>query len=318
MKWGVLLVNLGTPDAPTPKAVRAYLREFLGDRRVVPLPRLLWLPFLYGVVSTLRSRRVAQSYRSIWMNEGSPLAVYSRRLADKWDAQEGRVLLGMCYGRPDLASGLKALRAQGAEQIFILPLYPQYSRTTTAAVFDRINRILAGWPYLPGCYFLNDYHAEPAYIDAVAGKIDEFWRASGRPERLLMSFHGLPEKSRAQGDPYYDQCLTSADLIAEALNLRDSEWQVVFQSRFGPAKWLKPYCVEVLKTLPEEGIRAVDVVCPGFAVDCLETLEEIAVVNQEIFLQAGGEQYRYIPALNDDDEHVAMLARLIRDRLQFS
>lgn len=316
MSLGILLVNLGTPQAPTPAAVRRYLREFLGDRRVVPLPRALWLPVLYAVVSTVRARRVASLYRSIWLEGGSPLLVYTQRLAQKLVAQGWQVAVGMCYGQPDLATGLKALQAQGTKRIFVLPLYPQYSKTTTAAVFDRLSRVFSGWPYPPACCFLNDYHAEPAYIEAIAGRIHAFWREYGRPQRLLLSFHGLPEKSCAQGDPYYDQCLASARLIAEALKLAPSEWQVVFQSRFGPANWLKPYCVEVLKSLPREGIRAVDVACPGFAVDCLETLEEIAIANREVFIRSGGERYRYIPALNDSDEHAAMLTSLVLDTLQ--
>ncbi len=316
MSLGILLVNLGTPKAPTPGAVSRYLREFLGDRRVVPLPRALWLPILYAVVAPLRARRVARRYQSIWLEEGSPLLVYTQRLAQKLIAHGWQVAVGMCYGEPSLKTGLEALQAQGAKRIFVLPLYPQYSKTTSAAVFDRLSQVLSGWSYLPACYFLNDYHAEPAYIEAIAGRIDAFWRQYGRPQRLLLSFHGLPEKSRAQGDPYYDQCLVSGRLIAEALELAPSDWQVVFQSRFGPANWLKPYCVEVLKSLPREGIRTVDVACPGFAVDCLETLEEIAVANREVFIRSGGERYRYIPALNDSDGQGAMLTRLVLDTLQ--
>nr|BAL55698.1 ferrochelatase [uncultured Gammaproteobacteria bacterium] len=317
MSLGILLVNLGTPKAPTAAAVRRYLREFLGDRRVVDLPGLWWRPLLYTVIAPLRARRVAKSYQAIWLEEGSPLWVYTQRLAQKLKAASGwQVEVGMVYGEPSLKTGLEALRARGVKEVLVWPLYPQYSKSTTAAVFDRFAQVLSGWPYLPACYFLNDYHAEAAYIEALAGQIKAFWQEHGRPERLLLSFHGLPEKSRAQGDPYYEQCLTSACLIAETLDLGAPDWQVVFQSRFGPAKWLGPYCTEVLASLPKEGIRKVDVVCPGFAVDCLETLEEIAVVNRNLFLAAGGEQYRYIPALNDSDAHVAMLAALIASRLQ--
>ncbi|MCX8050008.1 MAG: ferrochelatase [Methylohalobius sp.] len=318
MALGVLLVNLGTPKAPTPKEVRRYLRQFLGDKRVVSLPRVLWWPLLYTLVSTVRARRVARLYQSIWLEEGSPLLVHTRHLAQKLCARGMRAEIGMCYGEPSLESGLFALRAQGAEKIFVLPLYPQYSMTTTAAVFDRLNRILAAEAIVPSYSFLNGYYAEPAYIEAVAGQIEGFWREHGRPQRLLFSFHGLPEKSRLKGDPYYDQCLVSACLIADALGLASSDWQVVFQSRFGPAKWLGPYCAEVLQALPQEGIRQVDVVCPGFAVDCLETLEEIAVANREIFLQSGGEQYRYIPALNDSDEQVAMVTSLVANAFRLN
>ncbi len=316
MSLGVLLINLGTPKAPTPAAIRRYLREFLGDRRVVPLPKILWLPLLYAVISPMRAPRVAKLYRSVWLEEGSPLWVYTQRLGQKLSAQGWQVAVGMCYGEPSIKTGLEELWAKGAREFFVLPLYPQYSIATTQAVFDKFAQVLLRWPYLPACYFLNDYHAEPAYIEAIAGRIKAFWREHGRPERLLLSFHGLPESSRARGDPYYEQCLTSACLIAEALDLAAADWQVVFQSRFGPAKWLEPYCVEVLKALPKEGIRKVDVVCPGFAVDCLETLEEIAVANRQLFLAAGGSQYRYIPALNDSDAQAAMLAKLISKRIR--
>lgn len=314
MSRAVLLLNLGTPTAPTPRAVRCYLREFLGDRRVVPLPRALWLPLLYGVITPLRSPRVAKAYRSIWMAEGSPLAVYSRRLAESLAREAGLpVALAMRYGEPDMETALKELLRQGVRKLTVIPLYPQYSQTTTASVFDRLTEILARLPVQPGFCFRSDYHDHPAYIEAVAGSIRDFWQHQGRPEKLLLSFHGLPEKSRRQGDPYYDQCVTSARLIAEALGLGADDWMLVFQSRFGPARWLEPYCVDVLKRLPQEGVRSVDVVCPGFAADCLETLEEIAGTNREIFLQAGGRQYRYIPALNDSPRHLALMRALAEE-----
>ncbi|BCX82185.1 protoporphyrin/coproporphyrin ferrochelatase [Methylomarinovum caldicuralii] len=314
MSRAVLLVNLGTPTAPTPRAVRRYLREFLGDRRVVPLPRALWLPLLYGVITPLRSPRVAKAYRGIWMAEGSPLAVYSRRLAESLAREAGLpVALAMRYGEPDMETAVKELLRQGVRKLTVIPLYPQYSQTTTASVFDRLAEILARLPAQPGFCFRSDYHDHPAYIEAVAGSIRDFWQRQGRPEKLLLSFHGLPEKSRRQGDPYYDQCVTSARLIAAALGLGADDWMLVFQSRFGPARWLGPYCVEVLKRLPQEGVWSVDVVCPGFAVDCLETLEEIAGTNREVFLQAGGRQYRYIPALNDSPRHLTLMRALVEE-----
>ena len=316
MNTGILLVNLGTPAAPTAAAVRRYLAEFLGDPRVVPLPRPLWLPLLHGVIAPLRAPRVARSYRSIWTAEGSPLAVHCRKLARSLArALDLPVAVAMRYGDPGVAEGIDALLEQGVEAVFLLPLYPQYSQATTASVFDRFVALLGERSCQPSFCFRSDYHAEPAYVEAVAARIRDFWQTHGRPQKLLMSFHGLPEKSRRQGDPYYDQCCTSAALIARALELRASEWQLVFQSRFGPARWLGPYCVEVLRQLPAQGIREVDVVCPGFAVDCLETLEEIARTNQAVFLEAGGERYRYIPALNDSPYHVEMLRALINCRI---
>ncbi len=312
MSTGILLVNLGTPDKPTPRAVRRYLREFLSDPRVVPLPRILWLPFLYTVITPLRSHRVARAYHSIWMKEGSPLMVHTQRLAVALAAEAGcPVTVAMRYGRPSLEQGLVSLLDQGVGNIAVLPLYPQYSLTTTATVFDWLVGKLSRRLVIPSFCFRSDYHAEPAYIDAVAGSIESFWQAQGRAQKLLFSFHGLPQKSRAQGDPYYDQCVESTRLIAERLGLPQEAWQLVFQSRFGPAKWLKPYCIEVLQQLPNQGVDQVDVVCPGFAVDCLETLEEIAHTNREVFLAAGGRRYRYIPALNDSSSHVEMLKDML-------
>ncbi len=315
MSLGVILVNLGTPSAPTSKALRHYLRQFLGDSRVVPLPRILWLPLLYSVISVVRASKTAKAYRKIWMAKGSPLAVHTLALADKLREQGWRVEIAMRYGQPGIEHALARLKEQGCQGFFILPLYPQYSQTTTASVFDKVSEVLSRWPQQPSFYFLADYHAQAPYIDAVADSIGRYWEQNGRPQRLLISFHGLPEKSRAQGDPYYDQCLTSGRLIAEKLELSPSQWQLVFQSRFGPTKWLQPYCVEVLSELPARGITNVDVVCPGFAVDCLETLEEIAHTNREIFLRAGGRQYRYIPALNAQPGHVQMIEKLIRNRI---
>jgi ferrochelatase len=220
----------------------------------------------------------------------------------------------MRYGRPDIASRMAELKAQGIERFVVLPLYPQYSAPSTGTVFDAVAQALTRWRHVPDVHVLGDYHDHPAYIEAVAASIEKFWQAQGRAGFLLMSFHGLPEKSREQGDPYYDQCQTSARLIAERLKLEEGAWQVVFQSRFGPAKWLQPYCVDTLKLMPGRGIKAVDVVCPGFAVDCLETLEEIAIANREVFIAAGGETYRMIPQLNDSPEHARALAEIIAAR----
>jgi ferrochelatase len=317
-RWAVLLVNLGTPEAPTTAAVRRYLGEFLWDPRVVEIPRPIWWLILNGIILRVRPRKSAKAYASIWTEGGSPLMVFTRNLAERLRAElrvrlsrDVPVEIAMRYGKPDIAGRLAELKAQGIERFLILPLYPQYSAPSTGAVFDAVAAALTRWRHVPEIRFLGDYHDHPAYIEAVARRIETHWRENGRHGFLLMSFHGLPEKSREQGDPYFEQCQTTARLLAGRLNLEDGTWQVVFQSRFGPARWLQPYCVEVLKELPQRGITDVDVVCPGFAVDCLETLEEIAIANRKVFLGAGGRNYSLIPALNDSTEHARALAEVI-------
>lgn len=314
-RTGVLLVNLGTPDAPTPRAVRRYLREFLSDPRVVELPRMLWLPILYGLILPLRSRRAAAAYRSIWNADGSPLLAHTRALARALDANLGsanvQVITAMRYGQPSIAHALATLRAAQVERIVIAPLYPQYAAATTASIYDAVMAELAAWRYIPALTWLGDYHDHPVYLDAVAARIRQQWQQHGQSDCLLLSFHGLPERSRQLGDPYAEQCQRSAQGIAERLNLAPERWRLVYQSRFGRAEWLKPYCVDTLKALPAEGVCSVDVACPGFAVDCLETLEEIAEQNRQIFIQSGGQQYHYIPALNATAEHVELWRQLI-------
>lgn len=322
-RWGVLLVNLGTPEAPTPPAVRRYLREFLWDPRVVEIPRPLWWVILHGVILWTRPSKSARAYRAIWTDKGSPLLVLSMNLArtvrSEVAARTGRetiVEVAMRYGKPTIREKLEELKSAGADKLLILPLYPQYSSPSTGTVFDAVASVLKGWRYIPEIGFVNEYHDHPGYIRAVAKRIDDFWRDSGRAEFLLFSFHGLPERSRVLGDPYHDQCHATAQLIADELNLPKEAWQLVFQSRFGPGRWLHPYCIDVLNVLPQQGIRDVDVVCPGFAVDCLETLEEIGMANKEVFKTAGGARYRLIPALNDSPEHARFLADLIVQHLQ--
>lgn len=315
----VILVNLGSPAAPTTSAVRRFLSEFLSDPRVVNLPRALWWVILHLLVLPFRPRKTAHSYRQIWTDKGAPLVVYTRALSTKLATvlSPGRVRVdyAMRYGSPGVAERLTALKDEAIEEIIILPLYPQYSSTTTASVFDAIEAVMRNWRHIPSWQFISDYHAHDAYIDAVAGSVAAFWLNHGRNHLLVISFHGLPAKLTELGDPYYSQCLKSATLIARRLALGEDEWRLVFQSRFGKAEWLKPYCVDVLKELPAQGKKEVDVVCPGFAVDCLETLEEIAITNKEVFLAAGGKSYRYIPALNDSDEHVEMMRKLVAHRL---
>lgn len=317
-RWGVLLVNLGTPEAPTPKAVGRYLGQFLSDSRVVEIPKPVWWMILNLFILPFRSKKSAHAYQSIWTERGSPLMFLSQDLTAALAANLSDAAvtdLAMCYGAPSVPGQLAKLRSQGVTRFLILPLYPQYSSASTGAVFDAVAKELLNWRHVPEMHYIDHYHRHPAYIEAIAQQVRTFWNEQGRAPFLLMSFHGLPEISRTQGDPYYDQCLTSARLIAAALNLADTEWQVCFQSRFGPARWLQPYCIDVLKGMPTRGIHEVDLICPGFAVDCLETLEEIAITNKEEFMAAGGRQYRYIPALNDSQEHVRLLAALVRQQL---
>jgi protoporphyrin/coproporphyrin ferrochelatase len=315
-KTGVLLVNLGSPSSTKTGDVRRFLREFLGDPRVVNLPRPLWWLILNLFILPFRPRKSAHAYRSIWTDEGSPLVVFTRRLTEKLTKLYGSPDLlidcAMRYGQPALSEKLREFKKQGVVEIVILPLYPQYSSTTTASIFDVVAEQFVGWRHLPSLRFISDYHRNPVYIKAVADSIRQYRQGHGQAELLLMSFHGLPTKLTEWGDPYFHQCQTTARLIAEELGLQDEQWKLVFQSRFGKAEWLKPYCVEVLKDLPKQGVKLVDVVCPGFAVDCLETLEEIALANKDIFIEAGGESYRYISALNDSDAHVEVMADLIR------
>ena len=322
---GVLLVNLGTPDAPTTSAVRRYLAEFLSDRRVVEIPRIVWLPLLYLVVLLIRPARSARAYRLIWSDQGSPLLALSQRIAERLEqALNSRrthstpLVLGMRYGSPSIAAGLDALQQLGVQRIIVLPLYPQYSAATGGSVFDAVTSHLGKWRHIPGLDLISDYHQHPAYIDAMATHLSRWWASEGYSASvqplLLLSFHGLPERTRTLGDPYFDQCHTTARLLTEGLGLADNEWEIVFQSRFGKAAWFKPYCVERLQQLPAVGVTRVDLFCPGFPVDCLETLEEIAITNQALFIEAGGREYRYIPALNDQACHIEALQTIIEQR----
>lgn len=314
-KTGVLLVNLGSPASTKTGDVRRFLREFLGDPRVVNLPRSLWWLILNLFILPFRPRKSAHAYKTIWTEQGSPLIVFTQRLTEKLALRLAdsniHIDCAMRYGRPALAEKLLDIKQQGIDDIVIVPLYPQYSSTTTASIFDVVAEVFVGWRHMPSLRFISDFHQNPLYIQAIADSVRAYWQQHGQAELLMLSFHGLPAKLTQLGDPYFHQCHATGKLIAENLGLQDEQWQLVFQSRFGKAEWLKPYCVDVLAQLPTQGIKQVDVICPGFSVDCLETLEEIAIANQEIFLQAGGERYRYIPALNDSDAHVEVMIDLI-------
>ena len=316
---GVLVVNLGTPDAPTSGAVRRFLRQFLWDPRVVEYPRLLWWLILNLVILVIRPPRSAAAYRKIWTDQGSPLLLHSRaiknKLRERLNAASDapiHVELGMTYGEPSINNAIDHLLAKGARRIVTLPLYPQYSGTTTASVFDAVVRKLGRLRWIPETRFINDYHDAPGYIDALAASIRESWATNGRGDRLLMSFHGVPESTLLNGDPYHCQCQKTARALANILELRDNEWMITFQSRVGREKWLAPYTDQVVKELGSQGLSRIDVVCPGFSTDCLETLEEIAMQNAEFFRDAGGGSLHYIHSLNARDDHVLFLSDLIR------
>lgn len=318
-RLGVLLVNLGTPQAPTTGAVRRYLREFLSDPRMVEVPRWLWWPLLNGVILPIRSPRSARAYAKVWTAQGSPLLVHSQALADGLDAVltaalpagSLRVALGMCYGQPSIPAALQQLRAAGMRRLLVLPLYPQYSATTTASVFDAVARELSTWRLLPELRMVQQYYNEPAYIEALAHSVRTQWAQHGRGEHLLLSFHGIPEKYCEQGDPYRCHVLGTFTRLRAALDLSEAQCSLAFQSRVGKQRWLSPYTEPRVRELAAAGVRRLDVLCPGFAVDCLETLEEIAVENAHAFQAAGGTELRYLPALNADATHVALLRDLV-------
>lgn len=322
VKTGILLVNLGTPDAPTPAALRRYLAQFLSDPRVVEAPRWLWWLVLHGFILRVRPRRSAHAYQSIWTAQGSPLLINSRRQLQEVTAvlqkQHGDRLvfaLGMRYGNPSLASALQELQTRGIERLLVLPLYPQYSATTTGSTFDALGNELRRWRRIPALHFVDSYHDFEPYIQAMAAQLRRHFAKCGRPQKLLLSFHGIPAEYAAKGDPYPEQCHQTAQRLARTLQLAETDWQLVFQSRFGPRQWLQPYADITLQSLPRQGIKHVAVFCPGFAADCLETLEEMAVVNRKLFLEAGGERFDYVPALNAETEHIEALAALIERRL---
>lgn len=315
---GLLLTNLGTPDAPEPKALRRYLTEFLSDPKVVTVPRLLWLPVLYGIVLRIRPARSAEAYARVWSKRGSPLLANTLALADRLErtlrAELGSkftLAVGMRYGNPSLGSALATLKETGVARLLVLPLYPQYAEATTGSTKAALREALRRLRWAPALAMVQDYHADSAYITALAESVREHWVARGRGGKLIISFHGIPKKVSEAGDPYASQCASTAGLLAAELGLADGEWQLAFQSRFGPAEWLKPYTDETLKSAAAKGIRKVDVICPGFPADCLETLEEIALRYAEVFRGAGGEELHYVPALNERESHVRALAGLV-------
>ncbi len=325
---GIILTNLGTPDAPNAPAVRRYLKEFLSDPRVVEIPRAIWWLILNGIILNTRPAKSAAKYATVWLPEGSPLLVWTERQAQYLRGQLGEMLkarglpwdliqveVGMRYGNPSITSAWQKLREKRCDRVLLLPLYPQYASSTTGTACDALFRALERERHMPAVRTVRSWHDEPAYIAALASSVQRFWKKYGRPDTLLMSFHGVPRFSLDRGDPYHCLCQKTGRLLAEALGLAPGQYRVTFQSRFGRAEWLKPYTAETIAELARSGTKTLHVICPGFPADCLETLEEIALEGKETFVEAGGKDYRYIPALNDDAAFLRFLAELAEREL---
>ena len=320
-RTAILLCNLGTPDAPTASALRRYLGQFLADHRVVEIPKAVWWLILHGIILRTRPAKSAAKYATVWTPDGSPLAVWTAKQATLlrgWLGEAGNNVLvrpAMRYGNPSIASQLDALKAEGATRVLILPLYPQYSGTTTASVFDAVYSWAARARNVPELRFVNHYHDDAGYIDALAATVQAHWKHHGPPDKLVMSFHGVPERTLHLGDPYHCESHKTARLLAERLGLQKSDWQLTFQSRFGKAKWLEPYTEPTLIEMGKAGVGRVDVICPGFTGDCLETLEEINQEAREAFLHAGGKEFHYIPCLNDSPDWITALSAIAQQHM---
>ncbi len=313
-RTGVLITNLGTPDAPTRSALRRYLKEFLSDPRVIEVPKVIWWFVLNLFILNTRPSSSAESYAKVWTNDGSPLLAISLKQLKALQSELGdrlHIELAMRYGNPSIPAALEKFRQANVTRLLVFPLYPQYSAATTASTFDAIANAFKRWRWLPELRMINHYHDHPDYINTLANSIRSFREQYSEPDKLLFSFHGLPKHYFLAGDPYHCECHKTARLVAENLQLTEAEWQLTFQSRFGPREWLRPYTDEVLADLAESGKKKVAVICPGFAADCLETLEEINIRYRKIFLEHGGEQFHYIPALNDSAEHITLLKNII-------
>jgi protoporphyrin/coproporphyrin ferrochelatase len=322
-RTGVLLVNLGTPAAPTAGALRPYLRQFLSDPRVVEIPRPLWWPILHGVILNTRPRKSAGKYAKIWTTEGSPLKVHTERQARLLRGYLGErtkapveVEWAMRYGSPGVAEKLRVLRELGCDRLLVIPLYPQYAASATASAYDAVGAAMSRMRNVPALRVLKDFHDHPAYIQALAQNVRDYWTTNGRPDRLVMSFHGVPRFTLSRGDPYHCECQKTARLLAEALSLKPDQYLLTFQSRFGRAAWLQPYTIDAMVQLGKRKLRRVDVVCPGFVSDCLETLEEIAIENKAAFVRAGGGEFHYIPCLNERDGWIRALTDITLENLR--
>lgn len=318
-KTGVLLVNLGTPEEPTASAVRRYLAEFLSDPRVIEIPKLIWMLILHGIILRIRPAKSAALYQQIWTKLGSPLmAITQKQTAKLTQLLDDDVVVDFCmrYGSPSVSTTLQKMHNEGVDKLVVLPLYPQYAAPTTASAFDAIAKELSHWRFVPSLHFINGYHTHPDFIHALAESITRDFELNGRPQKLILSYHGMPERNLKLGDPYYCFCIQTTQLLAEKLGLNETDYMSTFQSRFGKAKWLSPYTDATMAALPTQGVKDIAVVCPAFSSDCLETLEEIEEENRLIFEEAGGERYRYISALNDDDLHIQMMANIVRPYLK--
>ena len=322
-KLGVLITNLGTPEAPTTKALRKYLAQFLADPRVVEIPRLVWRCILHGIILRIRPRRSAAAYKTVWTDQGSPLMVHTKAQCNELTQSLKNIYgddlitaFAMRYGEPSITKTLEAMQQQGVRRLLVLPLYPQYSGATTGSTFDAIAEDFMNRRWLPDFRFISHYHDYPPYIEALAISIEKHWEAHGRADKLLMSYHGIPFRYLKNGDPYHCECHKTSRLLAKRLDLPKQAYMTTFQSRFGREEWLKPYTDQSLKEFPEKGIKSVQVICPGFSSDCLETIEEIGEENREYFLEAGGERYEYISALNTSEPHITALTQLIQTQLQ--
>lgn len=320
---GVLVTNLGTPDEPKPKALKRYLKEFLWDPRVVEVPRPIWWCILNGVILNIRPRRSAAAYKEVWTDQGSPLLLHTQAqtaaLRERLQHRFGdnvMIEFAMRYGNPSITSVIERMQQAGVRRLLVLPLYPQYSGATTASTFDAVAEDFRTRRWLPELRMVNHYHDDSAYIDALAASVEAHWKHHGRADRLLMSYHGVPKRYLLQGDPYFCECHKTSRLLAERLGLEPGSWMTTFQSRFGREEWLKPYTDETLKAFPQQGVKSVQVICPGFSADCLETIEEIGQENREYFMESGGERYEYIPALNAEPAHIDALEKLILNHLQ--
>ncbi|VFP80363.1 ferrochelatase [Candidatus Erwinia haradaeae] len=310
---GVLLVNIGTPEAPTKAAIKKYLKQFLSDQRIIDMPRWLWWPILHLIILPARSRRLVKLYTSIWMNEGSPLIVYSQRqcyeLSKKLNIP---VELGMSYGNPSLKSALDILiRKKKVNRLIILPLFPQFSCATAGAVWDGVHKVFSGYRRIPSVCFIRDYAQNPTYIAALKASVNDSFKRYGKPDLLVVSFHGIPQRFVNEGDDYPQRCYTTFKLLIKALGMNLNTAMLTFQSRFGYEPWLTPYTQSILKMLPNKGIKNVHVISPGFSADCLETLEEINIQNREVFFHAGGTHFEYIRALNVDEAHIKMMKEIV-------
>ncbi len=321
-KSAIILLNLGTPEAATVASVRAFLRTFLSDPRVVELPRLLWLPILYGIILPLRPKKALEAYKLVWTEEGSPLKAITCQqvaaLAERAKAEMGdtvEVVSAMTYGEPALERQINALRARGISRIILLPLYPQYSATTTAPIYDQVARYFQRTRHIAEVLMVNSYFDRKDYIAALVASVREHWQQHGQNERLLFSFHGIPQRCVDKGDPYYDHCVATANAVVQELALPASAWGMSFQSRLGKAKWLQPYTDKLLVEWAQSGVQSVDVICPAFATDCIETLEEIQGENQELFLHSGGQRFGYVPCLNARADHIEMMWALVKPLL---